>query len=176
MKSVFKYISLALTAVAAVLSPADAVAQITDGNDDDATVLVLHLANGEVDTYALPDKPEVTFADGKVNVSSESVSSSYNFTEVAYFDFDVASNYDNSGIAHLASDGKGGLTFSYVDNATAVIAADGLSVVNLYDVKGMHLSTVAAVDGVATVSLSGLAAGTYVVVPEGHHAVKVLKK
>lgn len=177
MKSGFRYMSLAFVAAMAMFGNAVAKAQTVDGSgDDDPTVLVIHLNDDSMDAYELPDKPEVTFADGMVNISSKNINTSYELNKVTHFDFRLKSQYENSGSIVLPAYEKTGMTLSYIDNNTVVISADGLTTVYLYDMKGLKLSTLNAVDGVATVSLSEFVPGTYIIAPEGHNAVKIVKR
>ena len=57
-----------------------------------------------------------------------------------------------------------------------MVASPRLTRVDLFDTAGHKLASVAAVGGNATVSLADFGAGVYIVVPDCHEAIKVVRK
>ena len=141
---------------------------------DEVTLLTVNLKNGNVEQFNLPDKPVVTFEDGKMLVKSGEMSGEYVFAEVSHFSFEKGAML--AGIDEIATDGNA-FTFSYTDNATVFLAAPALEWVALYTVQGVEVAKVKAdASGVATVDVSSLAPGVYVVAPNCHSALKIVKK
>lgn len=163
MKKLLSIIAVAVVALAGAFS---ASAQ------DDVTLLTVSMKDGSIRQFNVPDKPEVTFADGKMLINSGEMSGEYDFAEVSHFTFEKGGLL--SGIEDIKVE-ENVFTFSFTDNATVILAAPALQWASLYSVQGTQLANVKAVDGVATIDVSSLAPGVYVVAPSCHPAIKIVK-
>ncbi len=140
---------------------------------DEVTLLTVNLKNGSVEQFNLPDKPAVTFEDGKMLIQSGEMSGEYNFTDVSHFTFEKGALL--AGIDDIVAEGTA-FTFSYTDNATVFVAAPALQWVALYTVQGVEVAKVKAdASGAASIDVSGLTPGIYVVAPDCHSALKIVK-
>lgn len=141
--------------------------------DDIVTFVKINKMDGAVHRYALPDKPVINFADDKIVVSAQELENlDIPRSEVSHIDFEKG-KYSSIDAANLNSDD---FTFGFVDNTTVMVASPRLTRVDLFDTAGHKLASVAAVGGNATVSLADFGAGVYIVVPDCHEAIKVVRK
>ena len=165
-----KRIILILCAVLGVMvSGRIAVAQEAD---ELITVVKINKTDGSVLRYGLPSVPEIAFSgDNLVVTAAEVADLEIPRSEVAHIDFEKTRPNNLEAVTL----GEGDLTFSF-NGEEVVVAARRLTRVELFDIAGHKLVTVAAEDGNARVSLASLAPGIYVVVPDSHPAVKVVKK
>lgn len=136
------------------------------------SVLTVNLTNGETERYKLVDAPVVTMADSEIVIKSSTVEGTYPFDTVSYFSFEKDS--DDSGVGS-AMPADASFEFTYVDNATVTVVAEGLEWVNVYSVAGTQVAYQPAYNGVATVDISHVAPGVYVVAPSCHSSIKIVK-
>ncbi|MDE6527495.1 MAG: hypothetical protein K2L78_00415, partial [Muribaculaceae bacterium] len=67
-------------------------------------------------------------------------------------------------------------TLSFTDNANVVINAPRLTAADLFDTAGRKILSVVATDGNAVLKVGHLAPGVYIVAPDCHPAVKIIKR
>ncbi|MCM1484509.1 MAG: T9SS type A sorting domain-containing protein [Muribaculaceae bacterium] len=134
--------------------------------NEGATQLTLVHSDAKESHFLLSDKPEITFDDVYMHVSSSNAQVSVERAALSHFHFTKAAPAAIEGIA--ADD----FTFSYVNNVVTV-SGEGVTGVKIFDINGRCVKEAAAVSGVATVDLSTLTRGVYVVVIPGKEAVKV---
>ena len=118
------------------------------------TVVNINTKDGGVTHYRLPSKPVITMVDDKMVVSAAELEDLELLrAEVSHIDFalDWSGSVDAAGLA---------------DNEFA----------DLFDVAGHKLASVVTADGNLTISLADLPAGVYVVAPDCHPAVKIVRK
>lgn len=162
MKRFFSILSVALVALSSAFV----------AHAEEVTLLTINLKDGSMEQFNLPDSPSVTFADNKMLVQSGEMSGEYDFTAVSHFSFEKGEPL--SGIEEVFSP-ESNFSFSFTDNATIYVAAPQLKSVSLYSTTGTLLETVAATNGAATLNVSSLAPGVYIVAPSCHTAIKIVK-
>ncbi len=167
MKRLITILSVAFVAISSAFS---AGAQDSAG---EVTLLTVNLKNGTREQYNLPDKPQVSFADGKMFIECPEMSGEYALKEVSNINFEKGREI--VGISEIPDAGNT-FTFSYVDNASVLMSGTGLKSVAVYNLNGMLVTTVEAVDGAVAIDVSAFAPGVYIVAPSCHAAVKIVKK
>lgn len=137
------------------------------------TVVNINTKDGGVTHYRLPSKPVITMVDDKMVVSAAELEDLELLrAEVSHIDFAL----DWSGSVDAAGLADNEFVFSFVDNTTVQMASPRLNRADLFDVAGHKLASVATADGNLTISLADLPAGVYVVAPDCHPAVKIVRK
>ena len=121
----------------------------------DNTVLVVELRDGSATNFLLADKPKITFTAQQMNIVSESFSMEFDRSDVKNFHFvkDAATSVETL----VKPDAK------VVDNTLLLNGVDEGTVIVIYNANGMVVKQAATVDGNCSVSLDGLATGTYIV-------------
>lgn len=121
--------------------------------------LRVKLTNGKTETFALSDKPAVTFSGDDMLVKSGTLTTSYSRAEIASFDFaeDVV-----TVVPVIDKD----IVYSYHDN---VFECQGEAVA-VYDLTGRLVFT-----GIGTADLRDLAEGIYII-NVNHKSIKIVKK
>lgn len=122
----------------------------------DNTSLVVELRDGSTANFLLADKPKITFTERLMSIVSETFSMDFNRGDVKMYRF-VCDDVSTSVETPMESNAK-------VENNTLLLSGvnDGTAVV-IYNANGMVVKQAAAVDGNCTISLDGLATGTYIV-------------
>lgn len=137
------------------------------------TVVKVNTKDGGITRFRLPSKPVVTVSGDKLVVTADELESLELYrSEVSHIDFEQ----DWTGALDSSKLDVNDFTFSYVDNATVMMAGPALTRADLFDVAGHKLATAVTDDGNLTLSLAGLPAGVYIVAPDCHKAVKIVKK
>ena len=126
------------------------------------TVVNINTKDGGVTHYRLPSKPVITMVEDLELLRAE----------VSHIDFAL----DWSGSVDAAGLADNEFVFSFVDNTTVQMASPRLTRADLFDVAGHKLASVVTADGNLTISLADLPAGVYVVAPDCHPAVKIVRK
>lgn len=163
MKKILTIIAVAVVAICGAFS----------ASAEEVTLLTVTMKDGTSKQFNLPDKPVITFEDGKMLIASGAMSGEYDFSAVSHFAFEKGEKL--AGIEDVTVDDKT-FSFSFTDNATVCVAAPGLTSVALYSLQGTQLDAVKAdANGAATLDVSSLASGVYIVVPVGHPALKIIK-
>ena len=163
-----KILTIIAVAVVAVCGAFSVSAQ------EEVTLLTVTMKDGTSQQFNLPDKPVITFEDGKMLIASGAMSGEYDFSSVSHFSFEKGQML--ASIEDVTVDDKT-FTFSFTDNANVYVAAPGLTSVALYTLLGTQLDNAKAdTNGAATLDISALAPGVYIVTPAGHHAIKIIKR
>lgn len=158
---------------AMMLLPLAASAQAGDPAEE-VTLLTFHFTDGHVEQFNLPDLPVITFDGEMLNVASMTLEGSYNRADIENFNFEKGKPV--VGIAEAAADFANSMTVTFVDNRTLTVSAGSLGRVIVTDLTGRTAATAAAIDGTATLDLSNLPAGVYVVKPDTLKGFKIIKK
>ena len=166
MKKLFTIIAVAAVAC---LGPLSAAAQET------TTHLTVNLHDGTTEHYKLLDEPTVKMVNHQIVVSSPTVEGTYDFEKVSHFSFEQRKEETTEISDIMTADTS--FAFSFVDNATVIISAPELEWVNVFNVGGVQISTANAdSDHVVTLDISKLPAGTYIIAPSCHSAIKIVKR
>lgn len=125
--------------------------------------LVIETNDGKTYSYVLAKKPQLTFNDTEMLISSADASASFVRTDIKNFRFeDVA-----DAIKDVKADGQ---RMSYLHG---VVTVDGAENVILYDISGRQIMTKkAAGNGSVTIDLTNQPQGTYIV-RSGKQSLKV---
>lgn len=152
-----------------LLTPLSASA--ADGDDASVDLLVLKLADASTAEFSLADEPSISFADGKLVVTSQEVTTDYAQEEVTefYFKKKDTSTGINANVSNLFS-------FTYTDNANVVITGSKAHKASVYTIDGKIVKKLTVVDGAVNINLADAAPGIYVVNLEKEHSFKIIKK
>lgn len=121
------------------------------------TALSVNLKDGTKATYALSDKPKVTFSGSDMLITAASASTTYALADVATFTFS-----ETSGIDEVIAGSD--IVYRYDGNT---FECEG------QDIRVFNLSGAQLLEGRHSVSLESLAKGVYVVLA-GKQAIKVV--
>lgn len=121
------------------------------------TALSVNLKDGTKATYALSDKPKVTFSGSDMLITAASASTTYALADVATFTFS-----ETSGIDEVIAGSD--IVYRYDGNT---FECEG------QDIRVFNLSGAQLLEGRDSVSLESLANGVYVVLA-GKQAIKVV--
>lgn len=138
--------------------------------DTEVTLLTLHLAGGTVEQFNLPDHPVITFEGDDLNVASATLEATYPRADVEYFNFEKGKPV----VAAEQIEAGASLSVVFDGHSTLTVAAPGLRSVAVADTSGHIVAKATAADSCAVVDLQGVAAGVYIVSPEGHRAFKII--
>lgn len=148
-----------------------ATASAADDEDTAVDMLVLRLADETTAKFMLADKPEISFSDGRLAVTSQNVNTDYAQSDVTEFHFE---KYDpQTGIGTATGSG---FAFVYNDNATVSISGTKAPKASLYTIDGKLVKSVMTTGGNVTVSLADCEAGVYVLSLEKENTFKITKK
>lgn len=140
--------------------------------EKEVTLLTLHMTDGTTEMFNLPDKPVMTFTEDRLDVKSTTMQGSYPRKDVDYFDFTKGAPVS----ALEAIESGASLVVTYIDKTTLTVAAPDLKKVSVTDLNGRVLAIVPSdADGIATLDITNLPEGVYVVVPAPGHAFKIAK-
>ena len=165
-----KFIASLFVAVISALCVTGASAQ--DGGTTEVKTLRVNMKDGGVHKFRLPDSPIVTFKGENMEITSAGMQGSYARADVSHFDFVI----DKQSSIDAASMNPDDFTLSFTDNANVVLASPRLTKVDLYDTAGRKIASLQASDGKAVVAVGHLAPGAYLVSPDCHPAVKIVKR
>lgn len=163
-------ISLACAILALVVGSPASPAQETGQPE---TLLLVNLHSGSVEKYRLSDTPVVTFDGDEIVVTADAASGRYTRADVSHFE--IKKDW-YSGAEATTLTPETSFSFTYTDNANVTVAAPALTRVDLYTPAGVKVAQATATDGTATISLASLPAGVYLVAPDCHKAIKIIKK
>ncbi len=164
MKKILSIIAIAASALVGTHGAA---------GQESVTVVKVNLHDGTTEQYKLTESPEMKMENGKILVASTSMQGEYDLEAVSHLSFE---KQEESAIDDVAADAPAAFEFTYVDNATVAVAAPALEWVAVYTLTGAEVMRVAAADHRATLTVSGLAPGVYVVAPSCHSAIKIVRK
>lgn len=147
------------------------VARAADG-DKVIDVLVLKMADETTELFVLDDHPTITLADGKFTVTSASVNTDYNLSDVTEYHFEKVDTV-TLGVEKLE---KANFTLTYTDNTHVRVTGTKARVAQLYSLDGQLLTTRPTANGAVTVSLTECKPGVYVLRLENDRSFKVIRK
>lgn len=135
-----------------------------------SNVLVIHLTNGMTERFVLlEEQPTINFSGNKIIVSTSTTDYEYAMAAVNYF------NYESQGTTAIEETvTPGGMNFmgDHIDLSGLPAGSD----VCIYGVGGqLYLKTVADADGNATIDLTSLLRGVYIV-KANNISTKITKK
>lgn len=164
-----RFITSVCMAAMAVMSATFMSAQEEAGQ---VTLLQVNMKDGAVNKFRLPDSPSVTFEGDNLIIISDGLQGSYLRADVSHFDFaaDTQSSVEPSAM------NEADFSFCFTDNANVRIASPRLSSVGLYDMSGNRLAEADATDGSVVISVRHLQPGVYIIAPDCHPALKIIKK
>ena len=122
----------------------------------DNTSLVVELRDGSTANFLLADKPKITFTAQLMSIVSETFSMDFNRGDVKMYRF-VCDNVSTSVKPVVKADAK------VSDNTFLLSGVDAGTAIIIYNANGMVVKRATSVDGGCSISLDGLAAGTYIV-------------
>lgn len=143
-------------------------ASLTHANDTNH--LVIHLSSGTRLTLPVEDRPQITFDDNVLCISTER----FLFSDVRKYTF---SENDAVGIEAIDAD-KTGVSLKRLDGEQiAVSVKDASAAVRVYSASGVEqpIRHTASKDGAVILDLTGLALGVYVI-SAGGETLKIRKK
>lgn len=159
-------ISSSVTAILMLLAQATSAQTATE-----VTLLKIHLTDGGVEIFNLPDQPIMTFEGENLKVVSSIAETTLPRADVEYFNFEKGQPVSSISTPDVD------FMFSYIDNNTIEIAFDGLKEVKVYTLDGLEaLSVNANAEGYARVDLANLEKGIYIVSADGKHAIKIIRQ
>ena len=145
----------------AFLACCSSAAHAADG--ESAEILVLKFADARTVKFLLADKPEISFADGKLIVTSQSLTTNYEQSQVVEFHFTSVALGVDKNMADL-------------DNTSVSVSGTHARSISLYDISGRLVKRQHVEQGCVNVSLEGCTPGTYILNLEGEHSFKIVKK
>lgn len=134
-------------------------------------LLTIIFHDGHKCSYALVDRPKVTFDSNTLYVKAESMEDDFVLKDVNKFVFTTGTP------TSIASVDANEYRFSFTDGENVVLEGHAAgTTVRLYDTAGKSVGTTKAdSDGRATISLAGLPAGIYVISTADGTTYKVIK-
>lgn len=160
-----------MQALLGLLLMAPPTAWADDGSETPAQALVLKFADNTETWVFLADKPEVAFADGKLVVSSQEMTTDYDQSTVTEFFFDYRST--PAGIDGTAATQP---SFTYTDNNMVSITGSHAANAALYTIDGTLVQRKAVKNGAVSFTLDDCKPGVYVLDTENEHSYKLIKK
>lgn len=143
----------------------------TSGASDIVTVVRINKTDGSTVRFRLPTKPEIRFADDKMVVNAQEIEPlELPRNEVSHIDFEKTDI--SVGIADLKADD---FIFSYVGESVQ-LASPSLRSASIFDLAGHKLAAKTSVDGMITFDVSDLQPGVYIVAPDCHPAIRIIRK
>ena len=122
----------------------------------DNTSLVVELHDGNTANFLLADKPKITFTAQLMSIVSETFSMDFDRSDVKMYRF-VNEDVTTSVKPAVKADAK------VSDNTFLLSGVDAGTAIVIYNANGMVVKRATPVDGGCSISLDGLAAGTYIV-------------
>ena len=122
----------------------------------DNTTLVVELHDGNTANFLLADKPKITFTAQLMSIVSDALSMVFDRSDVKMYRF-VNEDVTTSVKPVVKADAK------VSDNTFLLSGVDAGTAIVIYNANGMVVKQATSVDGGCSISLDGLAAGTYIV-------------
>ena len=132
--------------------------------------LIVELVDGTTQEYVIGEDPKVTFEGDNVLIKSLIAETELPQQQVERFYFTMPDEH-LTAVADIKE--KTNFTFAY-DGCNVQVDGAGL-VVQVYDLNGRLMRTVATVDGAATIDMTQLNAGVYLIKTTSQ-TIKILKK
>ena len=151
---------------------------VVDSEEADSTsiALRLHFNDGSVVTYLLSRRPRVTFSDGNIIITTNSIEATYPTSDIAKLTYryqedseeeDEESGIDNILVDETSFNIKGGVIMlsGFTEGSTA----------RVYTIGGLMVQSVQMESGSCSIPLSSLPSGVYVISVNGK-SFKIAKK
>ena len=122
----------------------------------DNTTLVVELHDGNTANFLLADKPKITFTAQLMSIVSDAISMVFDRSDVKMYRF-VNEDVTTSVKPAVKADAK------VSDNTFLLSGVDAGTAIVIYNANGMVVKQATSVDGGCSISLDGLATGTYIV-------------
>ena len=122
----------------------------------DNTTLVVELHDGNTANFLLADKPKITFTAQLMSIVSDAISMVFDRSDVKMYRF-VNEDVTTSVKPAVKADAK------VSDNIFLLSGVDAGTAIVIYNANGMVVKRATSVDGGCSISLDGLAVGTYIV-------------
>ena len=122
----------------------------------DNTTLVVELHDGNTANFLLADKPKITFTAQLMSIVSDAISMVFDRSDVKMYRF-VNEDVTTSVKPAVKADAK------VSDNTFLISGVDAGTAIVIYNANGMVVKRATSVDGGCSISLDGLAVGTYIV-------------
>ena len=122
----------------------------------DNTTLVVELHDGNTANFLLADKPKITFTAQLMSIVSDAFSMDFDRSDVKMYRF-VNEDVTTSVKPAVKADAK------VSDNTFLLSGVDAGTAIVIYNANGMVVKRATSVDGGCSISLDGLATGTYIV-------------
>ena len=122
----------------------------------DNTTLVVELHDGNTANFLLADKPKITFTAQLMSIVSDAISMVFDRSDVKMYRF-VNEDVTTSVKPAEKADAK------VSDNTFLLSGVDAGTAIVIYNANGMVVKRATSVDGGCSISLDGLAVGTYIV-------------
>ena len=122
----------------------------------DNTTLVVELHDGNTANFLLADKPKITFTAQLMSIVSDAFSMDFDRSDVKMYRF-VNEDVTTSVKPAVKADAK------VSDNTFLLSGVDAGTAIVIYNANGMVVKRATSVDGSCSISLDGLATGTYIV-------------
>ena len=122
----------------------------------DNTTLVVELHDGNTANFLLADKPKITFTAQLMSIVSDAFSMDFDRSDVKMYRF-VNEDVTTSVKPAVKADAK------VSDNTFLLSGVDAGTAIVIYNANGMVVKQATSVDGGCSISLDGLATGTYIV-------------
>lgn len=137
--------------------------------DESQTQLVIWAKDGTKVTYALAEKPKITFTENEIVVNTNNVEISYDLDKMSRF------TYESGGTTDI-TDLKYNCTFNFQNEALIFPALSANSAISIYSLNGfLVFKKTVQTAGEYAFPLSNLNAGMYLVNVNGM-TYKILKK
>ena len=143
---------------------------VSAANGELPEVLVLKFADDHTAKFLLADKPEISFADSKLTVTSQSLTTDYELSQVVEFHFTNAT----SDVADKLN--ANDFSFSYIDNISITVKGTHALYSSLYNTDGRLIKRQRVENRYVQMSLEDCALGTYIFNLEGEQSFKIIKK
>ncbi len=164
-----------MQALLGLMMLAPTVAHATTG-DRVIDMLVLKMSDESTKLFALDSLPTITLADGKFQVTSGSVTTDYEQSDVTEYYFEKVDSATADSVTAVTGPEASRFTLTYLDNSRVIVTGTKASKALLYTQGGQLVATQPTQGGRVTVDLSGLQRGIYVLRLENEHSFKIIKK
>lgn len=138
------------------------------GEVEEVTRLTLEHNDGTQSHYDLAEKPEISFEDDQLVITTPLVQSKVSRESLSHFHF-------TRGAASIAGVPASDYLFRFVNNRLTIAGSD-LTRMSVYDINGMKMLDGCASEGVISADLSVLKSGVYIVNVVGKPSVKIIVK
>lgn len=139
-------------------------------------MLVLKMSDESTKLFALDSLPTITLADGKFQVTSGSVTTDYEQSDVTEYYFEKVDSTTADSVTAVTGPEASRFTLTYLDNSHVVVTGTKAHKALLYTQGGQLVAMQPTQGGRVTFNLSALQRGIYVLRLENEHSFKIIKK